>query len=282
MDVSLLVALTMVAFAANSILTRLALVDGLIGALPFAAIRIAAGAVVLCALVLLRGRAIPWRAPRRWQGVLSLTLYMVAFSVAYLGIDAGAGALILFGGVQVTMFGGAVLARQPIPPARWFGALVAFAGLCWLLWPEGGAAPSPLHAALMLAAALGWGIYSLVGQTSGPPLQATAANFALAAPLVVLPAFIVGGGGGSATVPGILLAVLSGVVTSGLGYALWYLVLPRLVPTVAALAQLSVPIIAMAGGMIFLAEPLTLRFLVAAALVLGGIAIGVLAPRRGA
>ncbi|SNS19248.1 DMT family transporter [Tropicimonas sediminicola] len=288
MQLFLLVVLTMVAFAANSILNRLALADGLIGALPFAALRLASGAAVLCALVMLQRKTVPLRSPGRWIGVASLTLYMTGFSVAYVGIEAGVGALILFGGVQVTMFGGAILAGKTIPPAQWLGAALAFGGLCWLLWPSGGAAPSTVHAALMLAAALGWGIYSLAGAKAGAPLPATAANFALATPIALAlmlaaPLFEAGGDpAAELTAAGVGLAVVSGVVTSGLGYALWYMLLPRLAPTVAALAQLSVPVIAMAGGMLFLGETLTLRFVLAATLVLGGIAVGVLVPRRAA
>ncbi|WP_068115579.1 DMT family transporter [Tropicimonas marinistellae] len=285
MQLPLLVTLAMLAFAANSLLTRLALADGLIGALPFAAIRLLSGALALCIMVWLQRGAVPWRGKGRGIGVLSLTIYMVGFSVAYLAIDAGTGALILFGGVQVTMFAGAVVAGQPIPLARWAGAALAFAGLCWLLWPQGGAAPSALHAGLMLAAALGWGLYSLAGQRAGAPLPATAANFALAAPVAVLLTLFMPAGLAQDTVgtrpAGIGLAVISGVVTSGLGYALWYLVLPRLAASVAALAQLSVPILAMAGGMVLLGEALTIRFVIAAALVLGGIAIGILVPQRG-
>lgn len=285
MQLFLLVVLTMAAFAANSILNRLALADGLIGAVPFSALRLASGAAALCALAMLQRRAIPWKTPGRWVGVASLTLYMIGFSVAYLGLEAGTGALLLFGGVQVTMFGGTLLSGKTIPRAQWSGAMLAFGGLCWLLWPSGTAAPSPLHAVLMLAAAVGWGIYSLAGAKAGAPLPATAANFALATPVALAMALagVLPGTGlralAEATPEGIGLAVVSGVVTSGMGYALWYFLLPRLAPTVAALAQLSVPVIAMAGGLVFLGEDLTARFILAAALVLGGIAVGVLGPR---
>lgn len=281
MRLILLVSLTMVAFAANSILNRLAVAGGQIDALSFAAIRLVAGAVALAALVALQRRALPLVGPNRWAGVLSLTLYMIGFSLAYLQLDTGVGALILFGGVQVTMFAGAVLERQPISASRWIGAGLALAGLAWLLWPAGAGAPSIPHAALMAAAAVGWGIYSLAGRSAGPPLQATAANFVLAAPFgIAVWAFAaVAGQAVSAGPSGIALAIISGVVTSGFGYALWYSLLPALPTTAAALVQLSVPVIAAAGGVALLAEPVTVRLVLSSLLVLGGIGIGVLGAR---
>ncbi|WP_116130926.1 DMT family transporter [Tropicimonas sp. IMCC34043] len=281
MRLFLLATLVMIAFAANSVLIRLALAGGEIGALPFATLRIASGGAVLALLVLVRRRALPLRASGRWTGVLSLTLYVIAFSLAYLGLDAGTGALILFGCVQITMFSATVIERQPIPPLRWLGAMTAFGGLAWLLWPRGADALSPLHAGLMAAAGLGWGLYSLAGRRAGPPLPATAANFVLAAPLCLL--LLVLSLAAAPAVPmtaaGVGLALASGIVTSGLGYALWYAVLPQIPATVAALAQLSVPVIAMAGGMAFLGEAPSLRFAGATVLVLGGIATGLLARR---
>lgn len=280
MRLFLLVVLTMTAFAANSILTRMALSEGQIGPLLFSAIRLSSGAMVLALLVALTRRSIPFREPMRWIGVLSLALYMVGFSLAYLGLDTGVGALILFGGVQVTMLSGAVALGQGVPAARWVGAALAFTGLILLLWPTGSDAPSLMHGVLMAAAALGWGIYSIVGQRASEPLAETAANFCLATPIIVVAVLIFPTFDGTEpTYRGIYLAVLSGVVMSGLGYALWYSVLPRMNVSVAALAQLSVPIIAMAGGILFLSEVLTLRFVFAGMLVLGGIAYGVLAPR---
>lgn len=282
MRLILLTALVMVAFAANSVLNRAALAGGYIDPLGFAWIRVASGALALAALVVLRDRRLSLAGPHRVAGVLSLTLYLLAFSVAYVSLDAGVGALILFGGVQVTMFAGAVLAREPVPLARWLGAGLAFAGLVWLLWPAGEARGSVLHGALMLAAALGWGIYSLVGRKAGEPLRATAANFILAAPIcfAVLALVPVAPDATAASMRGISLAVVSGVVTSAMGYALWYSVLPRLAASVAAVSQLTVPVIALAGGMLFLGEAVTLTFVLASVLVLGGVALSVLAPKR--
>lgn len=280
--IALLVALTMVAFASNSILNRLALVETGTGPASFAALRILSGAAFLSGLVLWRGGAGRLRAGLHMPQAAALTLYVLGFSFAYVSLDAGLGALILFGGVQVTMFAGSVLARDAIPLRRWAGGGLAFAGLIWLLWPVGAAAPAPLGALLMTAAAIGWGIFSLLGKGGRDPLATTAGSFALA----VVPCLTVVALLPDALTPGgAVLAVVSGAVTSGLGYALWYSLLPRLASSVAAVLQLTVPVIAMAGGMVFLGEALTLRFVVAAALVLGGVALAVTAPsfraRRG-
>jgi drug/metabolite transporter (DMT)-like permease len=275
-------ALVMVAFAANSVLNRAALAGGEIGPLLFATYRAASGALALAGLVLLRDRKLSLMGPHRLVGALSLAVYMLAFSVAYVALDAGIGALILFGGVQVTMFAGAVVLRERMPAGRWVGAGLAFGGLAWLLWPTDAAGGSVLHSVIMVLAALGWGIYSLIGRWSGEPLRATAANFLLAAPLswLVLMLAPVAPDAVAASSLGIGLAVVSGVVTSAMGYALWFMVLPALAASVAAVAQLTVPVIAMAGGMLFLGEGLTPRFVIASVLVLGGVALSVLAGRR--
>jgi drug/metabolite transporter (DMT)-like permease len=274
MKLALLTALVMVAFAANSILNRMAVGPGLIGALDFATLRALAGAATLAALVALQRRRLPLVSARRVPGALGLALYLVGFSVAYLALDAGIGALILFGGVQITMFAGSLLAREQVPPRRVVGAGLALAGLAWLVWPAGAVALPPGAAAAMLAAALGWGVYSLVGRRATDPLAETGANFVLAVPLCAACLLLLPGGPGPWSPPGVLLAVVSGAVTSGLGYALWYTVLPRLEASVSGLVQLSVPVIAMLGGVLVLGEVLTLRSLGAGLLTLGGIAYG--------
>ena len=264
----ILVSITMLAFAANSILNRLALAESEAGAASFAALRLLSGALMLVAIVQMRGQA-HWRLTNV-AGPLSLLAYVIGFSFAYLSLDAGLGALILFGGVQITMFAGALLRGESVPTMRWVGAGFAFAGLSFLLWPSGTAPVPLLGAGLMLGAALGWGIYSLLGAGAADPLGATARNFLWATPLGLLPAFFMWDG---MSPIGALLAVLSGAVTSGLGYALWYRVLPELPASVAAVAQLTVPIIALAGGIVFIGEELTWRFLVAALMVLGGVVL---------
>ncbi|MEL6991271.1 MAG: DMT family transporter [Pseudomonadota bacterium] len=277
MPLLLLAPLTMIAFASNSLLNRVALAGGHIGAAEFGTIRLAAGAVMLGLLCIILRGGLQLRGPARVIGVLSLLLYMYAFSVAYNALDAGLGALILFGVVQITMFAGGLWAREVMPLRRWFGAGMAMAGLAWLLWPaESGPQVSMLHGALMAVAGFGWGLYSLAGRGSKDALQATAANFILAAPLgailgVGLPASEV-----AISLTGVWLAVLCGAITSGLGYAMWYKVLPQLQASVAAVAQLTVPVIAMVAGVVLLGEVLTLQALLASALVLGGVAVSVL------
>lgn len=277
MKLFLLTSLTMVAFAANSILNRFALADAAIDPASFAALRVASGALVLWGLVALRQRKWVLWSPKRPAGAVALATYMIGFSFAYISLGAAVGALILFGGVQVVMFAGAVLARERIGAMKSLGAAIAFAGLVWLLWPSGGAAPDLTGAGLMIAAAIGWGIYSLIGRGSADPTGDTAANFIFATPLALLALFAVLPP--VITPTGIALAIMSGVVMSGLGYALWYSVLPRLPSATAAIAQLSVPVIAALGGIVLLGEAVSLRFLVSSALVLGGIAIS-LVPRR--
>jgi drug/metabolite transporter (DMT)-like permease len=281
MRLALLTALVMVAFAANSVLNRAAVAAGEIGALDFALVRAVAGAAVLVLLIRLRQGSVPLLAPKRILGGAMLTTYLVGFSVAYLAMDAGLGALILFGGVQVTMFAGALLLGERPPARRWAGAALALAGLAWLVWPAGEAA-SPLWAvAAMAAAAAGWGVYSLIGRGSADPLGDTGAAFVWATVATFVAVLIQTGGAtvNDASMVGLALAVTSGAVTSGLGYALWYAVLPRIGASVAGLVQLSVPVIAAVGGALFLAEAPGLRMIGAGALVIGGIAWG-LWPQR--
>ncbi|MEO3413643.1 DMT family transporter [Roseovarius sp. CAU 1744] len=279
MRLFLLTTLTMIAFAANSVLNRMALAAGSIDAVSFGVIRLLSGAAILALLcVVLRG-GIRLGGAGRAAGVASLLLYFYGFSTAYRGLDAGLGALILFGVVQITMFAGGLVKSEAMPMRRWLGAGVAFSGLLWLLWPGGGIPVSLWHGVLMAIAGVGWGVYSLAGRLSRDALQGTAANFILAAPLGVAAGYLLPTVEPTVlTTQGIVLAIISGAVTSGMGYALWYSVLPSLAASVAAVAQLSVPVIAMAGGMFFLGEVLTLQFALASVLVLGGVAISVLKP----
>lgn len=281
MRLFLLSSLTMLAFAANSILNRLALVDGGIDALSFGSIRLLSGAVMLAGLVRVLRGGLVLGGRGRVVGVGSLLLYIYGFSTAYVVLDAGLGALILFGVVQVTMFLGAVLGGERPTLQRMGGAALAFAGLAWLLWPGAGSVLNPLHGALMALAGIGWGLYSLVGRGAGDPLQATAANFILAAPLGLGMGLLLPVGIDIALGPqGVALAVVSGAMTSGLGYALWYVVLPQLDRSVAAVAQLTVPVIAMVGGLLFLGEVPVAQFMLAALVVLGGVALSVMPGRR--
>ncbi len=277
-----LTALTMLAFAANSVLNRAAVEGGHIDPLAFSIVRVLAGAAVLAALVLATRRPLRFFAMARLWGATTLSLYLLGFSVAYAHLDAGVGALILFGGVQVTMFAGAVLGRDVVPRRRWIGAGLAMAGLAWLMWPAGGAAVPVIGCIAMSIAALGWGLYSLAGRGAADPLAETAANFIWAVPLVWLPV-LMAPVAPDATGPdglGLTLAVISGAMTSGLGYALWYTVLPRLGASLAGLVQLSVPVIAVVAGFALLGEGMSGRMIGAGLLVLGGIAYGVGVQRK--
>ncbi|WP_445943602.1 DMT family transporter [Roseicyclus sp.] len=273
--------LVMVAFAANSVLNRAAVGGGQIGALDFALLRAVAGAGMLMVLIRLRGGAVPLLAPRRVLGGVMLSTYLIGFSLAYLAMDAGLGALILFGGVQVTMFAGALVLGERPPARRWFGAGLALVGLVWLVWPGAGATAPLWAVGAMAAAALGWGIYSLIGRGSADPLGDTGAAFVWATVLGFVAVLVHTGGSmvNDATWAGMALAAISGAVTSGLGYALWYRVLPRIGASVAGLMQLSVPVIASLGGALLLAEAPTRAMILAGAVVLGGIGWG-LWPQR--
>lgn len=261
------VAVVMVAFAANSVLNRMAVGQGLIDAPAFAVVRLAAGAGVLALLLALRGG----RMAGSVAGVAGLLVYLFGFSAAYGRLDAGTGALLLFGTVQVVMFAAALRGGEVVAARRWAGVGVALAGLVLLLAPawQGGA----LAFAAMVAAGAGWGVYSLAGRGAADALAATAGNFVLALPVGVLAAWALGAAPLAAAPTGLGLAVLSGAVTSGLGYALWYRVLPRLSRSTAAVAQLSVPVIAAGGGLALLREVPAAGFFLAAALVLGGVAV---------
>lgn len=284
MRLILLTCLTMAAFASNSLLNRVALSDGDMAAVEFGIVRLIAGAITLAALVALRNRTFVFRGVTRAFGVLSLLVYIFGFSLAYQSLDAGLGALILFGMVQITMFGGSLVGGERPGGQRWAGAVVAFTGLVWLLWPGQAAAPSLAHASLMAAAGIGWGIYSLAGRDSRDALATTASNFVLAALIAGLGGLVLvlatgATGLATATPFGWSMAILSGAVTSGLGYALWYSVLPQLRGSTAAVAQLTVPVIAMAGGALLLDEAVSPRLLLAALLVLGGVLLAVTSRR---
>jgi drug/metabolite transporter (DMT)-like permease len=278
MRLFLLTALTMIAFAGNSLLNRMAIVDAAADPAAFAFVRVVAGAVTLALLLALRGGSRPPRPGRNTlPAVLGLTAYLVAFSVAYVGLAAGSGALILFGTVQITMFAGALVLGQRLAPLRIGGAGLAFAGLAVLLWPGAGDAITPLAGLIMVVAGIGWGVYSLAGAGSTDALAGTAVNFVLAVPLVALFWWLAGAAGLSGL--GLALALVSGAVTSGLGYALWYAILPALGAQRAAVAQLTVPVIAAAAGAALLGEGLGWRFTLAALLVLGGVALASLRHR---
>lgn len=270
MRLILLTCVTMIAFAANSLLTRVALAGGQIGPADFSAIRLGSAAIVLLMLVWLSRGKLNLGRPGRWRGVLALAVYVIGFSFAYVSLPAGVGALILFGTVQVTMLTAALHGSESISRRRLIGATVAFCGLIWLMWPAGGSAPNLLGAGLMVSAGIGWGAYSILGRSARDPTAETAANFVLAVPFGIAALLLTTG-----TVPtptGIALALMSGICTSGLGYALWYSILPQIQTSTAAIAQLTVPIIAAAAGVALMGEAVTTRLGIATVLVTCGVA----------
>ncbi|MFO7764006.1 MAG: DMT family transporter [Wenzhouxiangellaceae bacterium] len=272
----LLVMLALVAFAANSILARAALTATAIDPLSFTAIRIVSGALMLWLIVRMRSGLAEGRGS--WASALALFGYAVAFSVAYLSLTAATGALLLFGAVQVTMISWSLVTGARLTPRQWIGFTLAMAGLVWLLLP-GLAAPPALPAALMIGAGVAWGIYTLRAKGAGDPTRVTAANFLRASvPAIVLALAMPLGFVSAASIDlsGIVLAIASGALASGLGYAVWYAALKRIQTSTAAVAQLSVPVITAIAGVGLLAEPLSLRLVIAGAAVLGGIALVVL------
>jgi drug/metabolite transporter (DMT)-like permease len=265
-----LAAAAMCAFAANSLLCRLALGARVIDAATFTSVRLVSGALLLAALVFWQQRARPWSGFDPWA-VLGLFVYAIAFSFAYLQLSAGTGALILFGAVQITMILFGLASGERLSAAGWVGLALAFAGLVYLLAPGFGA--PPLHSALLMAlAGLAWGVYSLRGRGVADPLRATASNFIWSVPLALLTsaAFT---SVQHVTPKGVALAVASGAIASGLGYVIWYAAVRRLSALRAAAVQLSVPVIAAFGGILLLGEQMSARLALASVAVLGGIAI---------
>jgi len=269
---ALLTAVAMVAFAANSLLCRMGLGGGLIDAASFTAIRVVAGAVTL-ALILAVQQKPRIGTNADWRAAAMLFTYMVFFSFAYLSLTAGTGALILFGAVQLTMFTTALWTGERFGPISWAGLALAVAGLVYLVSP-GLSAPDPLGAVLMAIAGIAWGVYSLLGRGARDPLEATASAFLYSVPPSVLVGVAyVAISSAFVTVSGVALAIASGAIASGCGYVIWYAALRGLTATNAAVVQLSVPVIAAFGGVLFLAEDVTLRLVLASAGTLGGVTI---------
>lgn len=270
-------ALAMLAFAGNSLLCRLALKSAAIDPATFTAVRLVAGAAMLALLARLRPAGTAGRG--NFASALALLAYAAAFSFAYVSLSAATGALLLFGAVQATMIGVGFVRGERLAVAQVLGLVLALGGLVGLLLP-GLTAPPAGAAALMLGAGVAWGIYSLRGRGAGDPTRVTAGNFLRAAPLGVLAALP----WLSRTMPdpvGVGYAIASGAIASGVGYAIWYSVVPSLKATRAAVVQLCVPVVATLGGALFLGESITTRVVLAAVAILGGIAIVVSSTRRG-
>ncbi|MBT8768447.1 DMT family transporter [Metapseudomonas boanensis] len=265
----LLTALAMLAFAGNSLLCRLALKDTAIDAASFTAVRLASGALMLW--LLLRLRRQPLKATGNWRAAAALFVYAAAFSYAYLQLDAGSGALLLFGAVQLCMITSGLLRGERLNSQQTLGFALALGGLLALLLP-GASAPSLVGGVLMLLAGLAWGVYTLLGRQAGTPLAGTAGNFIRALPfaaLLLAPFFAEL----RWDLPGLVYALLSGALTSGIGYAIWYSALPGLGALQAASVQLSVPVLAALGGNLLLGETISLRLALVSVAVLGGIGL---------
>lgn len=272
-----LTVVAMVAFAANSVLCRLALAQGAIDPASFTLIRIGAGTVMLWLILAASGK--PKAARGGWSAALSLFTYAAAFSFAYVSLTAGAGALLLFGAVQATMVAtGLVRGERPSRPQT-LGFVLALAGLVALLLP-GASAPPLVGAALMIVAGVAWGAYSLLGRAAADPLAATAGNFLRAPPLAALVAAATAFHGWKIAPEGVIYAALSGAVASGLGYSIWYAALRGLSPVQAASVQLSVPVLAALAGTATLGEAVSLRFALSSIAILGGIALVIAGRKR--
>ena len=262
--IAVLTALAMLAFAANSIFCRLALAHTAIDPAAFTLVRIGAGAATLTVLCRIGAAR---QIAGGWLSAAALLAYAACFSFAYVTLGAGTGALLLFGAVQATMIGSGLVSGERFRLLQWAGFGGALAGLVALLAP-GVTAPDPAGAALMIAAGIAWGAYSLLGRGTGDAIGATAGNFVRAA-VLALPLLLLARGGVDGA--GLLWAALSGAIASALGYAVWYTVLPRLPATLAATVQLSVPVITAFEGAIVLNEPITVRLILSSIAVLAGI-----------
>ncbi|MBT4264934.1 MAG: DMT family transporter [Deltaproteobacteria bacterium] len=274
LKIIILTSLALIAFAANSVLCRLALGENAIDASNFTVIRLLSGVIVLLAIIKLRRNKTGSPTKGSWLASFMLFLYAITFSFAYITLDTGTGALILFGSVQITMILLSLLSGTRLHSTEWAGVAVAFTGFVYLILP-GVTTPSAIGFLLMTMAGIAWGIYTLMGRGSKSPLMDTAYNFFRTVPVVVILALVAMKNANFSS-EGILLAAISGGITSGIGYTIWYIALGGLSATQAAVLQLLVPVIAALGGIIFVSEIVTVRLMVSAAMILGGILLVVL------
>jgi drug/metabolite transporter (DMT)-like permease len=268
------VPLALTGFAANSLLARQALGANLLDPASFTAVRLASGAAMLALLVSVRGGGRVGRGAARagsWTSAAALGAYAAAFSFSYVQIGAAIGALVLFATVQVSMIGWGLWRGERPGAVEWVGLAMALAGLGWLTAPARG--PDLAGILLMVIAGATWAVYSLRGRAASRPIDETAANFARSVPLVLPILAVPALWGGHVSAAGVWLAIVSGAITSGLAYSLWYAALPLLTATQAALAQLAVPALAALGAVVILGEPLTLRMLLAASLIFAGVLV---------
>lgn len=278
LETSLLTGLALIAFAANSVLCRLALGNEAIDASSFTGIRLLSGAITLFVILnikeCMKGSNKGASSKGSWSASFTLFLYAITFSYAYLSVDTGTGALILFGSVQITMIMLSLISGTRLHLIEWSGVIIAFTGFIYLILPNI-TTPSINGFILMTVSGISWGIYTLKGRSSKNPLMDTTYNFLRTIPFVALLAVFTMENM-SYSSEGIILALISGALTSGVGYTIWYIALGGLSSTQAAVIQLSVPVIAAIGGVIFVSETITIRLIISATIVLSGILMVVL------
>lgn len=290
--------IALLAFAANSLFCRMALAEGYIDAWGFTIIRLMSAAVCLGVIMTLhayrlRSQAVKYSHTDReallndkgsWLSSFSLVVYALCFSLAYVALDTGTGALILFSAVQLTMIGWGIYKKEQLSTLQWLAFFVAVAGFIYLMLPSV-AAPSLLAATLMAVSGVAWGVYSIRGKSCISPLRATGFNFVrslVAVPILLIVGIYLNNTGvtnshlESITTKGIVLACASGAIASGMGYSIWYTAMPLLKNTQAAIVQLCVPVLAALLGVVFLSEPLTVPFVVASAIILGAVLVFIL------
>lgn len=270
------ISLAMIAFAANSVLCRLALADRLIDPISFSLIRVSSGAVVLLILWLLSTR----RVKIEWniKNSIFLTVYILAFSYAYIKIDAGVGALLLFGTVQLSMIFYGIFHGEKLTLKRRLGVGIALVGIIILLLP-GASTPSLFYSLIMGISGLAWAAYSISGKTMNNPLSSTLANFLLAVPIVLIASSLFQQDT-VMTNKGILLAIISGGLTSSGAYVLWYSIVKHIDRITASTVQLSVPCLAILGGSLFIGEPVGLRVIFSTVIVLLGIILVIFSVKK--
>lgn len=299
MKATLYTVMALIAFAANSLFCRMALAEGYIDAWSFTIIRLLSAAICLAFIMIIHVYRLSNR-PRTndslamdailsdkgsWLSSLSLVIYALCFSIAYVELDTGTGALILFSAVQLTMIGWGIYKKEALSSVQWLAFAVAVAGFVYLMLPSA-AMPSLLAASLMTMSGVAWGIYSIRGKSCVSPLRATGYNFVrslVAVPILVLVGMLYLDDMGleninlqDITTKGVLLACASGAIASGMGYSIWYTAMPLLKNTQAAVVQLCVPVIAAILGMVFLSEALSLTFVIASTIILGAVLVFIL------
>ncbi|MCK8116109.1 DMT family transporter [Pseudoalteromonas sp. 2CM37A] len=284
MKATLYTLVALIAFAANSLLCRMALAQGYIDAWNFTIIRLVSGAVCLGLIMAIYTYNLKRKGALNdailsdtgsWRSSISLLVYALCFSIAYIELDTGTGALILFSAVQLTMIGWGIYKKEQLSKLQWGAFFVALAGFVYLMLPSA-AVPSLLGASLMALSGVAWGVYSIRGKACVSPLRTTAFNFIRS--LVAIPVLLLVAIGYLKTVSmqGVLLACASGAIASGIGYSIWYVAMPLLKSTQAAVLQLCVPVLAAIAGMLFLSEQVTVEFIIASSLILGSVLVFIL------